>query len=100
MKQIAKSLHLNLLYISSGETDAFQPLDSCVFGAFKIMARTLFYQLYVVNPNMNFMLNEAGKILISCWSDLLDKALARAWEIYNDPNDDVYDRLVPTHTFV
>ena len=99
LKKIAKILHFNLIYIPAGATDAFQPLDRYVFGALKNMARAIFYQLYVVNPNMSFTLNEAVKVLISCWADLTDKTLAKAWNIYSDPTDDIYDRLIRTNQF-
>ena len=99
LKQIAKLLHFNLIYIPAGATDTFQPLDRYVFGALKNMAKAIFYQLYAQNPSLNFTMNDAVKVLVSCWSDLTNKTIAKAWDLYSDPDEDYYDKLVRTNKF-
>ena len=99
LKLIAKKLNFNLHFIPPGATDTFQPLDRYVFGALKNMARAMFYDLYVKDPNMDFTINDSIKILIHCWFKLSNKTIAKAWDLYCDPDEDKYDQLIRLNKF-
>jgi hypothetical protein len=70
--QFAVELNIELLYISTGDTDRLQPLGRRVFGALKSESRRLFRRQASCNPELKRRKAEAVQDVIAVWHGLSD----------------------------
>lgn len=82
VKDLAKELNIELLFVPAGATDRFQPLDRHIYGGLKSRIRSKFTAASR-NRRQNFQYNfsNAAKILLSSWNELLEVVVISAFKI-------------------
>ena len=88
IKDYAAELNINLIFIPPGATDLLQPLDRFIFGALKSMARARWLNRYITCPDSPQTYAEAIVLLCTCWNELNEKTIIKAWALYKDPDED------------
>ena len=83
VKEVAKSLNIDLHYIPAGQTDIYQPLDRNYFGSVKATGRDQFRKRFRDNPNVKFTEKDAVQDLIYSWEHLSVDTILDAWDIYD-----------------
>jgi hypothetical protein len=83
MRQHAEELGIHLVFVPSGLTDQFQPLDRFVFGAMKGMCRYLYRVHCQSVPPQPMGRQLATGFLIRAWEQVSPQVLDEAWSLYN-----------------
>jgi hypothetical protein len=78
---LAKDLRIELIFIPPGMTGELQPLDATIFGELKSAASAEWNRLYVRNPNQKFTTATSSETLQSCWDNIPEEHIKRAWQI-------------------
>jgi hypothetical protein len=84
IKQLAVQLGITLHFIPPGMTDQFQPLDRKVFGELKAIARRLFHEGLMNNPNKIRDKASAVQDLLCAWEHVGSETVEDAWGRYRD----------------
>lgn len=87
IKELASNLNIELLFVPPGATDELQPLDRCVFGAMKGIARRKWRRMYDLGEKDKMGKEEMGQILVASWEAVSPMLIEQAWNIHN-PEDD------------
>lgn len=78
----ATRLNIHLIYIPSGYTDKYQPLDVAVFAVLKSIANKKLRDFLYNHPNVELGMKKSVETLIESWDKLPIESLHRAWEQY------------------
>ena len=89
IRQLAKTLGIELIFIPPGLTDEYQPLDRAVFGVMKQHFRQLWRKQYSQNPSEPFTRAKAVQLLVPAWERVSPSVLENAWTIYEDPEEEL-----------
>jgi hypothetical protein len=81
VRQRAKELNVELVFVPAGGTSLYQPLDRRVEGELKSRARRLFFQLAGQSGVQGATPEQAITILVSAWAAISPENVSRAWEI-------------------
>ena len=83
IKDKAKELNIELLYVPAGGTSIYQPLDVRIFGELKSRARQKFEHLAFMKKNREITYDESIKILLESWESIPEENIEKSWEIIN-----------------
>jgi hypothetical protein len=83
VRELARKLQIELVFIPPGMTDACQPLDRTIFGVLKMKAKNLFRVQFADKDTIKVNREQACALLRQCWGEVSAEALARAWIIYD-----------------
>jgi hypothetical protein len=75
VRAIAETLNIDLVFVPAGCTDALQPCDLYVFGAFK----TIYHRLYRCEVVGRCSKAQFASMLVRAWAALLASAILKAW---------------------
>jgi hypothetical protein len=81
LRERARELNIELLFVPAGGTSLYQPLDRRVFGELKSRARHAFFQLAGQTGVQGATPEQAVTILTTCWAAISPENVRRAWEI-------------------
>jgi hypothetical protein len=72
---------IELLFVPTGATGGFQPLDRRIFGELKVRARAEFGRPMWVMCESGVGYDESAEILIRCWNAIPIQDVQKAWDI-------------------
>ena len=78
----AKELNIKLIFIPSGYTDKFQPLDVAVFAVLKSIANGKLRKFLYEHPDKELGMKKSVQVLIESFDMISDDTLLKAWEQY------------------
>jgi hypothetical protein len=81
VKDLARELGIELLFVPAGATGECQPLDRRIFGELKSLARSEFVRQWSRTASRETAYSDAVTILEYCWSNINAENIRRAWQI-------------------
>lgn len=81
-QQKAEELNIELIYIPSGYTDAYQPLDIAVFAVLKSIANAKLRHFLLDNPLTELGMKKSVEFLIESWNEVSVETLQKGWNQY------------------
>jgi hypothetical protein len=85
VKEHARMLDIELLFIPAGGTSLYQPLDARIFGELKARARSAFQRLASINGLQGATYCESITILVDCWNHISPENVMKAWNVVSIP---------------
>lgn len=82
--EIANALNIKLLFIPSGMTDKYQPLDRTIFGCLKAWTKSEISKIFIDEPGCKIGIQKAVQIFLWAWERLNPDVISEAWSIYID----------------
>jgi hypothetical protein len=83
LKERAKELNIELLFVPAGGTSLYQPLDRRIFGELKSRARHQFFRLAGQTGVQGATPEQAVTILVTCWDAISTENVCKAWDIFS-----------------
>jgi hypothetical protein len=80
VKQFAKNLRINLIFIPVGMTDIYQPLDRYIFGGLKQRAHGRWVDWHLQKLGQEMSMANSLKRLIDSWKSIDLETVMHAWE--------------------
>ena len=84
MKEKARVLGIELVFVPLRCTDLVLPLDIKVFGALKSYARMIWRDYYHLNPEKKITHATVAKQITRAWQMVGEKTVTSAWSIMDD----------------
>lgn len=81
-KEKAEELNIDLIYIPSGYTDEYQPLDIAVFAALKSIANAKLRRFLLDHPLTELGMQRSVEYLIESWDAISVETLQKGWNQY------------------
>jgi hypothetical protein len=80
VRELARELHIQLVFIPPGATDECQPLDRRIFGNLKQRARRQFDNEILQARFRQVRVGQAVRILLDVWKSITQDEILAAWE--------------------
>lgn len=93
VKDLARTLNIEIMFVPPGATDNLQPLDRCIFGAMKGIARRKWRRMYDLGEKERMGKQDMTKILVASWEAVSPHLLEQAWNIYNPEDDEDEEQI-------
>jgi hypothetical protein len=98
VREAAKNLQIDLIFIPPGCTDRLQPLDRRVFGALKGYARRIWREHYHKTFGERVTRPMIAESLITSWQSVAANVTESAWAIFHDGWGEELDSEEPKET--
>jgi hypothetical protein len=83
-KRAKDQFEIQFLFVPSGLTDEWQPLDRAVFGVVKAISRRLYREKMADRHTEMLTRAEAAQMLMEAWGLVTPATLRRAWACYEE----------------
>jgi hypothetical protein len=79
VKQYAKTLRTNLIFIPAGMTDIYQPLDRYISGDLKQRAYCCWVKCHLIHLRQEMSMANSLKLLIEAWKSIDQETILHSW---------------------